>query len=76
MAQAALLDSWASGSGKSYGVRVVSFRKRCRMEFMKIFVGGSHFRLLGSWIKDAQFLKNSSWHPTGKEEMLDHGDTK
>ena len=69
---ASSLDTWAKGSGRSCGVRVVSFGERCSMEFMEILVGESQFSFLEFWIKVVQFLKNSSWHATAKKRMLDH----
>lgn len=69
---ASSLDTWAKGSGRSYGVRVVSFGKRCSMEFMEILVGGSQFRFIEFWIKVVQLLKNSSRHATAKKGTIDH----
>ena len=58
------------GSGRSYGIRIVSFQKRCSMKFIGTLVGKSWFRLLGFWIKVVQLLKNRSWDALLQRERL------
>ena len=73
---AAVMSSSASslnltkGTGRSYGIRIVSYRKRCTMKFIGTLVGKSWFRFLGFWIKAVQLLKNRSWDAMLKREYL------